>query len=205
MTNLAFHLRRPTEELIDHGASALQRLPGWNAIPIACLQEVLRPGDRPFAALVCEWMPEHEGVLPRVCARLPTVLLAASPGPTQAQQALALGACALLNIGADPACWMPSLPLWIAQHAQQGRRRSAPAREQEPRGQALQESRTISAAVGMLAERDRLTIDQAFAQLRDQARSSRRRLEQTAAEVLAAHRSRLIGAAPTAEPLQAKA
>jgi DNA-binding response OmpR family regulator len=49
---------------------------------------------------------------------------------------------------------------------------------------ALADSRDISAAVGMLAERHRWTIDQAFAALRLRARSEERRIVDVAVQII---------------------
>lgn len=184
---LGMVLRPPVQSaLAGHGYLASL---GWHVRPLEGLEQALDPDTLPLATpLVAEWQPEGEALLAKVCQHRPTVLLSRSPSPDQARQALGLGASALLDLGADPAWWAASLPLWMAQHAE---RRAARQRDAEQR-QAIADARSISAAVGLIAERENISIDQAFALLRNGARSQRRRLELAAADEIAAHKRRVI-------------
>lgn len=62
-------------------------------------------------------------------------------------------------------------------------------REHERMLGALRDSREISAAVGVLAERNGWSVDKAFQALRTMARSSERKITEVAADVLAGSRS----------------
>ena len=66
-------------------------------------------------------------------------------------------------------------------------------RQQDKWVAALDDSREISAAVGMLAERNGWSLDVAFEALRTMARSSEKKITEVAAEVLVRHASRAKG------------
>ncbi len=184
---LGLVLRQPAQTVLaqhDYLANL-----GWQVKPLSGLEEALDPDSLPGSTpLVAEWLDDGDEMLARVCHHRPTVLLSRAPCPEKAQQAMGIGASALLDMSADPAWWAASLPLWMAQHAE---RRAARQRDHEQR-QAIADARSISAAVGLIAERAHLSIDQAFAQLRSTARSQRRRLELAAADEIAAHRRRVV-------------
>ena len=184
---LGLVLMQPAQSVLaGHGYLASL---GWQVRPLDGLEQALDPQALPpDTPLVAEWQADGDELLARVCRHRPTVLLSRSPGPVQARQALGIGASALLDMAADPAWWAASLPLWIAQHAE---RRAARERDFEQR-RAISDARSISAAVGLIAERENVSIDQAFGLLRTSARSQRRRLEQAAADEIAAHKRRVV-------------
>jgi AmiR/NasT family two-component response regulator len=126
------------------------------------------------------------GTLAALSSVMPVVLIASSAVPWPASQREGVSAVALLPRPVDGATLLACLPLWVQRHREAVELR---ARETQLLA-ALQSSRQISAAVGMLAERHQLSVDAAFQQLRQQARARRQRTEDLAQGILAERDSR---------------
>lgn len=91
-------------------------------------------------------------------------------------RAAELGAMALLTTPLDLTLLLASLRLWLAHH----RERTASRVEKSGLRDAVLNSRRISAAVGILAERHGISLEQAFDILRSSARANRERIDAAA-------------------------
>jgi response regulator NasT len=111
---------------------------------------------------------------------MPVVLIADKRVPWPAPTREDVLAVALLPRPVDGATLLACLPIWVQRHREAVTLR---AREAELLA-ALQCSRHISSAVGMLAERHHLSTDEAFHRLRQQARARRQRTEDVALGIL---------------------
>jgi hypothetical protein len=190
----SFHLgvvrRHPVDETIDPLFETLRRY-GWGPMPLTVQGLNIMARDEGLTAAIVDWPDEQPDWLKGVCDRMTIVTLHASMGPAEAAASAAIGSAACFAVTADPAIWVPSLASWIALQSQ---RLALQRREREQRG-TLADARAISAAVGLLAERNKVTIDQAFATLRNTARGQRKRLEIAANDILDAHKE-AIGQPP---------
>lgn len=167
---------------------------GWTPVPhpAAALVAAARAGT--VAAAIVPWPFDAPGSLTALAAWVPVVTLHRGLDAPGAAAAARHGAIAAFDVATDPAVWLPSLTLWIEQHAAGS---PAPAAT-SAWGEADTRTQAISTALGLMGERYGLTIDQAFARLRMQARSTRRRLDETALAVLEDHERRVACGRPAA-------
>jgi AmiR/NasT family two-component response regulator len=113
----------------------------------------------------------------------PLVLITAGSAPLAALAAAldaGVSAVALMPLPVEAAWLMLNLPLWVRWHREA---RSLRKSETDLLA-ALLSSRRISNAVGMLAERHGIPVDEAFNRLRNQARANRQRTEELAQGIL---------------------
>jgi response regulator NasT len=113
---------------------------------------------------------------------IPFIFLSGANDDETVQQATALGALAYLVKPMDLRQCVPSINAALARADEL----NALRRSESQLASALQQSRVISVAVGLLMERLRLDRDLAFDALRDEARSRRRRINEVAEELVAA-------------------
>ena len=106
----------------------------------------------------------------------PLVFLTADDREATVTSAAAMGAHAYL---VKPITGAQLLPVVTTALAAAGRLVAEQARMED----ALRDSRTISAAVGVLAERHGCNVDEAFERLRTQARQDQRKIVELAAEI----------------------
>jgi response regulator NasT len=108
------------------------------------------------------------------------VILCGPDGLETAQQAAQIGAIACLMKTGDLDQYVPAIHTALArsEELRELRRREAQLSE------ALQQSRAVSVATGVMMERSRLTRQQAFESLRGLARAQRRRLSDVAEQFL---------------------
>jgi AmiR/NasT family two-component response regulator len=101
----------------------------------------------------------------------------------QKRQALCqkIGAMALLPDDVDSATLAASLRLWV----ERGREIKALRTSESHLQNALISARCISHATGVLAERHKISVNEAFLLLRSQAREARKRIEEIASEITA--------------------
>jgi response regulator NasT len=97
-----------------------------------------------------------------------------------AQQAAQIGAIAYLVKTSNPDHYLPAIHTALArsEELRELRRREAQLSE------ALQQTRAVSTATGVMMERSRLSREQAFERLRGLARTQRRRLSDVAEQFL---------------------
>jgi response regulator NasT len=97
-----------------------------------------------------------------------------------AQQAARIGAMAYLVKTGNPHHYLPAIHTALArsEELRELRRREAQL------SNALQQTRAVSAAMGVMMERSRLSREQAFERLRNLARAQRRRLSDVAEQFL---------------------
>jgi response regulator NasT len=112
--------------------------------------------------------------------RLPLALITPGSAPWPAALDAGVSAVALLPLPLESAWLLLNLPLWAQRHREARTLR----RTESELLEALQSGRRISNAVGMLAERHGITVDEAFNRLRNQARASRQRTEELAQGIL---------------------
>ena len=172
----------PPDALLD----TLRRL-GWEPAVLSVQDLNLAAREAALAVAVVDWPDDQPDWLRSICERMAVVTLHAPLGSEGVAASAQVGAIAAFDASTAPVAWVPSLPIWVATQSQ---RIAAARREREQRG-SISDARTISAAVGMLAQRHGVTIDQAFAQLRNQARAQRKRLELAASDILEAHKGSL--------------
>lgn len=112
----------------------------------------------------------------------PLVLLCGDPA-ADAQLGHQAGAMALLPWNTQSSAWAGSLALWLERHTEvQALRRSQGALES-----ALERSRCISTAVGVLAERHHVSTDAAFKMMRKQSRDRRLPVDDVAHVIIDDH------------------
>lgn len=111
---------------------------------------------------------------------IPVVLLTTESAPWTGTPGDGLRAVALLPHPVQTVSLLASLPLWVQRHRESSALRMAEADLLA----ALLSSRRISSAVGMLAERHGISIDEAFNRLRNQARANRQRTEELAKSIV---------------------
>lgn len=180
-------VRHPSPEHAHEALLDTLRRLGWNPTSLSVQELNLAAREDGLPAAIVGWPDDQPDWLRAVCDRMAVVTLHRPLGSDGIAAAAQVGAIAAFDAAADAAAWAPSLPIWVALQSQ---RIAALRRDKEQRG-SLADARTISAAVGMIAQRHGLTIDQAFAQLRNQARAQRKRLEIAAADILDAHKDSL--------------
>ena len=125
----------------------------------------------PVAAQAITELSQHTAV----------VLVTDESAPWPAALDDGLRAMALLPHPIEIAALLANLPLWVQRHREAWSLRKAEADLLA----ALLSSRRISSAVGMLAERHGISIDEAFNRLRNQARARRQRTEDLAQGIVA--------------------
>jgi response regulator NasT len=113
---------------------------------------------------------------------IPFIFLSGANDDETVQQATELGALAYLVKPMDLRQCVPSINAALARADEL----DALRRSESQLATALQQNRTISVAVGLLMERLHVDRDAAFDALRDDARSSRRRINEVAEELVAA-------------------
>ena len=130
---------------------------------------------------------------------IPFIFLSGANDDETVQQATALGALAYLVKPMDLRQCVPSINAALARADDL----NALRRSESQLATALQQSRVISVAVGLLMERLRLDRDAAFEALRDEARSRRRRINEVAEELVAAADRLNLVTAPSRRKLRA--
>jgi AmiR/NasT family two-component response regulator len=124
---------------------------------------------------------------------IPFIFLSGANDDETVRQATAMGALAYLVKPMDLRQCIPSINAALARAAEL----SALRKSESQLATALQQSRSISVAVGLLMERLRVDRDTAFDTLRDEARSQRRRINEVADELLlAAEKLNRLGTSP---------
>lgn len=124
---------------------------------------------------------------------IPFIFLTALEDERTVREATAAGALAYLVKCEDLRHYLPTIDAAIARAKELSNLRKA----ESQLSTALQQSRSISVATGLLMERLKIAQDAAFAVLRDEARSRRQRMSETAEELLqAAERLNSITAPP---------
>jgi AmiR/NasT family two-component response regulator len=118
--------------------------------------------------------------LAAVSSVMPVVLITSGIAPRHDLQRERVCAVALLPRPVDSATLLVSLPVWVQRHREAMALRAREAKLLS----ALQSSRQISTAVGMLAQRHHLSVDAAFERLRLKARSRRLRMADVAQGLL---------------------
>jgi len=113
---------------------------------------------------------------------IPFIFLSGANDDETVQRATELGALAYLVKPMDLRQCVPSINAALARADEL----NALRRSESQLATALQQNRTISVAVGLLMERLHVDRDAAFDALRDDARSSRRRINEVAEELVAA-------------------
>ncbi len=111
---------------------------------------------------------------------VPLVLLTREVKRQQQDFCQHIGAMALLSEDVDPEGLCASLRLWVARDQEMKALRNSETRLQN----ALTTSRCVSHAVGMLAERHQLPVNEAFQLLRSHARLARKRIVDLAKEII---------------------
>lgn len=112
----------------------------------------------------------------------PFMFVSAYGDDVTVNEATELGAVGFLVKPIDIAQLVPGIEAALARAADLARLRTT-GRQLE---QALDQSRGVSIAIGVLMERHRLTRDEAFARLRDTARAQRRKMSDMAEMVVGA-------------------
>jgi hypothetical protein len=189
--NIGVVRRQSVDEAVDPLYESLRRF-GWTPLTLTVQSLNIMARDEGLTAAVVDWPEDQPDWLRGVCDRMAVVTLHPHLGLPEAAAAAGVGAVASFTGEVSPEVWVPSLANWVALQMQ---RLATLRREREQRG-TLADARAISAAVGLLAQRNQVTIDQAFATLRNQARGQRKRLEVAANEVLDAHKD-AVGRSPT--------
>ena len=176
---------RPQSELQDALQAAGHRVQRFAAQGLAHLGSVVPAPD--VAIIDCEAIPDHAATLAvaELSQRIPVVLLTSQSEPWPSALGEDLRAVALLPHPVQTASLLASLPLWVQRHRESNALRIAEADLLA----ALLASRRISSAVGMLAERHGISIDEAFNRLRNQARANRQRTEELALGIVSGHGS----------------
>jgi response regulator NasT len=111
---------------------------------------------------------------------VPFVFLSALEDEATVRQATEMGAIAYLVKPLDMRQCLPTIEAAHARAAELRRLRQS----ETQLSTALQQGREISMAIGVLMERLRIDRDRAFERLRDDARASRRRINEVAEELL---------------------
>lgn len=113
---------------------------------------------------------------------VPHMFLSANDEQQVVEQAARSGAIGFLRKPIDPAQLLPAVRAALARGAEIRGLRA----EEQRLGQAVREGRETGMAIGLLMERHRLDQARALQLLREHARSSQRRLNEVARELLAA-------------------
>lgn len=126
---------------------------------------------------------------------VPFVFLSLLDDEATVRQATAMGAIAYLVKPLDLRKCLPTIEAALARAAELRKLRESESQLQ----MALQQSRDISMAIGLIMERLRVDRDTAFERLRNEARTKRRRMSELAEELLlAAEKLNALGVtAPT--------
>jgi response regulator NasT len=143
--------------------------------------------ERPDIAVLDVRMPDQSGLdlakhLLDDHPAVPFIFLTAYGDEEVVQQAVEFGALGYLVKPVDLPQLIPALSAALARSADLGKLRSTGQQLQT----ALNESREVSMAVGLIMERRRLNRQQAFEALRNSARTQRRKIGDVAEEILAA-------------------
>lgn len=134
------------------------------------------------------------GTLLRDQFGVPFVFLTLVDDEDTVRHATAMGALAYLVKPVDVRRCIPTIDAAAARASELRRLRQSEAHLSN----ALQQSREVSMAIGLLMERLRLTRDAAFERLRSEARARRQRISELAAELLdSAERLNTVGATPS--------
>jgi len=136
-----------------------------------------------FALIDISSPRSREMTLARQLARahVPFGVLSARDDAEQVERAIESGAMGCLFKPLDLAIVVPSIGLWSARAVELQRLRD----EKQSLQQAVRQNRSIGTAVGLLMERHRLTLADAFEALRRQARSERRSVAALASDIVA--------------------
>ncbi len=141
------------------------------------------PAQRPDICLVdmdeIDTLGGISKLKPAVALRIPMVFVAHEITPQRQDLCQRLGAMALLPDDVDAAALAASLRLWVERDRDMRTLRESALRLQE----ALLSTRSVSHAVGILAERHKVPITSAFQLLRAHARDGRKRIEDMAKEL----------------------
>jgi AmiR/NasT family two-component response regulator len=113
-------------------------------------------------------------------ARIPFVLTSAADDATMVHRAIDSGAIGCFFKPLDISALVPAIPVWIARAAELNRL----ADVERSLRDALQSSRSVSTAVGILMERSGLDAQEAFEALRRQARHDRLSVQRLAARIV---------------------
>jgi AmiR/NasT family two-component response regulator len=165
------------EAALQSAGHCVQRL------PVQSLPHVGSFIPEPDVAIVdCESVtrPAAASAVAELSQRIPVVMLTAETAPRQPALHEDLRAAALLPHPVQTAALLANLPLWVQRHREA---LSLRANEADLMA-ALLSSRRISSAVGMLAERHGISIDEAFNRLRNRARANRQRTEELARGII---------------------
>jgi response regulator NasT len=139
--------------------------------------------QRPQLAVLDITMPGMSGLeLAAQMGEVPYMFLSANGGAGVAEQAAAAGAVGFLLKPIDPAQLLPAVRAALARGAEIQNLRTQEARLM----QALRDGRETGMAVGMLMERYRIDRHAALRLLRSHARSSQRKLNDVAVNLLEA-------------------
>lgn len=149
-------------------------------VPLLVLSDVMLPGQDGIDLL-------HLLRAQEPLADVPVILLTARAGAEAAAEGLAAGATDYLPKPFDPA----ELLARVRTHAELHRRRQAARSDAGHLEVALQSSRRIGAAIGIIMERDRVPEDEAFARLRKASQDTNRKLRDVAEQIV------LTGTTPT--------
>jgi two-component system, response regulator PdtaR len=174
-------------ELADALVKALERA-GHSAMAVYNAEDAVATlsGLAPDLVILDVRMPGWSGLKLSEVLRnqfgIPFIFLTAADDEETVRQATALGALAYLVKPMDLRQYVPSINAALAR-ADEVR---ALQRNGSQLATALQQSRSISIAIGVLMERLRIGRDVAFDTLRADARSQRRRIDEVAEELLLA-------------------
>lgn len=136
--------------------------------PDMTLLDINMPGQSGLE--LAQWMAERG---------IPFLFLTAYDNPEFVHMAQKVGALGYLVKPLDVSRIIPALKISLARS-----RDLAELRDQESKlVSALQNSREISTAVGILMEREDMSAEQSFALLRDRARGQRRKVREVAREI----------------------
>ena len=173
------------DPLVRHGMARLLSTAGHNVCTVADGEAAMREATvfEPDLVLLDVGLPGLDGIgcaerLRQRRYRGPIVFLTADDRPETVSAATQSGAHAYLVKPITSAQLLPVVTTALAAAARMGA-------EQERLLDALRDSRTISAAVGVLAERHGCSVDEAFDLLRLQARKGQRRVVELATEIVA--------------------
>jgi AmiR/NasT family two-component response regulator len=165
------------ETALQSAGHCVQRL------PVQSLPHVGSFIPEPDVAIVdCESVnrPAAASAVAELSQRIPVVMLTAEPAHREPALHEDLRAAALLPHPVQTAALLANLQLWVQRHREAQTLRANEADLMA----ALLSSRRISSAVGMLAERHGISIDEAFNRLRSRARANRQRTEELARGII---------------------
>lgn len=162
------------------------RSAGYEVLEAEDGRQAVRMGfeHQPDLALLDIRMPELTGIEAaqrlHAEAQIPCLFLSAYDDAELVRQATEEGALGYLVKPLDVAKIIPSIEAALARAAEIRRLREA----EQSLNVALKNSREISIAIGLVAERYALSPDEAFEALRSQARSQRRKVVELAAALV---------------------